>query len=231
MIQHATILDAVAATQTVELAATELGQSRFARSIQLEINGGSTPDWTLAIQGKVAAGATWHAIDYFRVDQGGRAAVSKATLTVNWTTAQHYVIPNPPPFVRLVATRTGGTLTVHGAFSSEGFSLAEPATVETSRALISGATSGDNTLVAADNAGRKIRVYSLFIVVAGAVTVRFESGASGTALTGVMSFAANGGISLPHNPDGWFETAADTLLNMELGGAVQASGALTYGLV
>ena len=97
-------------------------------------------------------------------------------------------------------------------------------------APISGASSGDNTLVAAD-ATKKIRVFALSVVAAGAVTVRFESAAGGTALTGVMSFAANGGYVLPFNPAGWFETAVNQLLNMELGGAVQVSGHLTYGLV
>lgn len=94
-------------------------------------------------------------------------------------------------------------------------------------AAISGATSGNNTVVAAVS-GKKIRVVSMFLVCAGAVNVRFESAADGTALTGVMSFAANGGISLTQNDAGWFETTAGELLNMELGGAVQVSGGLTY---
>jgi len=97
-------------------------------------------------------------------------------------------------------------------------------------AAISGASSGDNTIVAA-NATKKIRVFALAIVAAGAVNVRFESAAGGTALTGVMSFAANGGYVLPYNEAGWFDTAVNELLNMELGGAVQVSGHLTYGLV
>lgn len=94
-------------------------------------------------------------------------------------------------------------------------------------AALSGATSGDNTLVSAV-AGKKIRVLSLYAVAAGAVTVRFESAAGGTALTGVASLAANGGIVLPFNEGGWFETNAGELLNMELGGAVQTSGSLSY---
>jgi hypothetical protein len=98
------------------------------------------------------------------------------------------------------------------------------------RAVISGATSGDNTIVAAD-ATKKIKVLSLFLVAATAVTVRFESAAGGTALTGVMSIGATGGFVLPPPSDPtnhWFETAANQLLNMELGGAVQVSGAITY---
>lgn len=96
------------------------------------------------------------------------------------------------------------------------------------RAVIDHAASGDNTLVAAVT-GRKIRVLSLFLIVAGAVNVRFESGAGGTALTGVMNFGAAGdGVVLGYNPLGWFETAAGSLLNLELSGAVSVDGALQY---
>lgn len=94
-------------------------------------------------------------------------------------------------------------------------------------AVIDHATSGDNTLVAAVT-GKKIRVLSYVLVASGAVTVRFESGASGTALTGQMSLAANGGISAPFNENGYFETAAGVLLNLELGGAVSVDGHLSY---
>jgi hypothetical protein len=94
-------------------------------------------------------------------------------------------------------------------------------------AVIDAATSGDNTLVAAVTA-KKIRVVSLFLVSAGTVTARFESGASGTALTGQMNLVANSGFSLPFNPVGWFETGSNTLLNLELSGAVSVDGCLTY---
>jgi hypothetical protein len=94
-------------------------------------------------------------------------------------------------------------------------------------AVISAGSSGDNTVVAAVT-GKKIRVLAYALVAAGAVTVRFESGASGTALTGVMSLAANGGLAVGLNELGHFETAAGVLLNMELGGVVQVSGALSY---
>ncbi len=97
----------------------------------------------------------------------------------------------------------------------------------TKRAVIDHAGSGDNTIVAAVT-GKKIRVVSAFLIAAGAVTVRFESGAGGAALTGQMTIAANGGLVLPFNPNGWFETAESALLNLELGGAVSVDGALTY---
>lgn len=105
---------------------------------------------------------------------------------------------------------------------------------ESKRAAIDAASSGDNTLVAAAGTdpdslvGLKIRVTSLFLIAAGAVNVRFESGASGTALTGQMNLTTNSGIVLPYNPDGWFETSANELLNLELSDAISVDGALTY---
>ena len=63
------------------------------------------------------------------------------------------------------------------------------------------------------------------------VDVRFESGAGGTALTGVISLASDGnGFVLPMAPRGyhWFETTANTLLNLELSGNVQTSGCIVY---
>jgi hypothetical protein len=104
------------------------------------------------------------------------------------------------------------------------------ASQERKKLIISAASSGDNTLLAAVT-GHKIRVHSYKLVAAGAVTTRFESAASGTALTGVMSQITgvpNDGL---FEKEGLFETVAGELLNLELGGAVQVSGHLTYSLV
>lgn len=101
---------------------------------------------------------------------------------------------------------------------------------EMSRAAINAASSGDNTLVAAVT-GQQIKVLGLIMVASGDVDVRLESGAGGTALTGVISLAADGnGFVLPIAPPGyhWVETAAGALLNLELSGAVQVSGCLVY---
>ena len=95
---------------------------------------------------------------------------------------------------------------------------------------ISGATSGDNTLKAAVT-GHKIRVHAYTLVAAGAVTVAFESAASGTALTGDMSLITGVPLVVPFTREGHFETVVSELLNMELGGAVQVSGHLIYSLI
>jgi hypothetical protein len=94
-------------------------------------------------------------------------------------------------------------------------------------AAIDAATSGDNTLVTGVT-GKKIRVLSLMMISAGTVTARFESGASGTALSGQMNLIANSGFTLPFNPVGWFETAAAALLNLELSAAISVDGMLVY---
>jgi len=111
--------------------------------------------------------------------------------------------------------------------STSGLAASDTAPLLIKFAVIDAATSGDNTLVAAV-AGKKIRVVSLWLIAAGTVNTRFESGASGTALTGQANLTAQAGYVLPFNPTGWFETAAGALLNLELSAAVSVDGSLSY---
>jgi hypothetical protein len=101
--------------------------------------------------------------------------------------------------------------------------------MEKIRYAVISAASTDNTVVAAVT-GQCIRVLAYTLVVTGAATARFESAASGTALTGQMPFAANGGVSAPYNPQGHFQALSGQLLNLELS-ANAAHGHLTYVLV
>lgn len=94
-------------------------------------------------------------------------------------------------------------------------------------AVIDAATSGDNTLVSAVT-GKKIRVLAVVLVSSGTVTVRFESAAGGTALTGQMQLTAQTGFSAPFSPVGQFQTVAGELLNLELSAAVSVDGWLVY---
>ncbi len=97
-------------------------------------------------------------------------------------------------------------------------------------ALISAAASPDNTIIAAV-ATQRVRVVGIHMVAAAAVVARFESAAGGTALTGAMSMI----VGVPftaYNPLGLFEQdVINELLNLELSGAVQVSGWLTYHLI
>ena len=88
-------------------------------------------------------------------------------------------------------------------------------------------TSPDNTLIAAVS-GKKILVLGCVLIAAGAVNIRFEDGAGGTALTGVINLTTNSGFTLPLGIPGWFRTSTNTLLNLELSGATAVAGTLVY---
>lgn len=96
--------------------------------------------------------------------------------------------------------------------------------------VIDHATTGDNELVAAVE-NHLIRVYLVLLIAGGTVTVRFESGAGGTALTGQMQLTAQIGFSPAWCPYGQFETAIGESLNLELGGAVSVDGWAKYKII
>jgi hypothetical protein len=91
-------------------------------------------------------------------------------------------------------------------------------------AVISSAASAD---VVALVASKKIRVLSLFFVTSTFMSIKFQTGAT-TDITGALPLGANGGLVLPFNPVGWFETAAGAKLNIVLSVAAAVAGGLTY---
>lgn len=94
-------------------------------------------------------------------------------------------------------------------------------------AVISASSSGNNTIVTAVT-GKKIRVLAVQVNATAAVNLKWQSGASGTDLTGLNYATANGGYVLPFSPVGWFETASNTLLNLNLSAANAVGGSITY---
>jgi hypothetical protein len=94
-------------------------------------------------------------------------------------------------------------------------------------AKIAASTNGDNTLVAAV-VGKKIRVLGYNFIANGTVNAKFQSGAGGTDLTGLKYCVANMGISVSFSPVGWFETASNTLLNLNLSAGIAVGGELVY---
>lgn len=180
------------------------------------------------------------------VDDGGGALTVDGTVTANLSATDNAVLDNIQTAVEIIDNVVAGS-------EAQVDVITQPARVHTtdrisaaldSSVIMDGTTamtptfdsidvasSGNNTLLAAQGAGNKIRVLSLFLVSAGTVNVRFESGANGTALTGQMNLVANTGFVLPFNPAGWFETADNTLLNLELSAAISVDGAYTYVVV
>lgn len=100
-----------------------------------------------------------------------------------------------------------------------------PTTAALSSAIISCAAVGDNAIVTA-TVGQTTRAFKLFLVVAGAVDLKFKRGA--TDLTGAMSLGAGGSITLDFDGEPWFVTGANEAFNINLSAAVQCSGLLLY---
>lgn len=92
---------------------------------------------------------------------------------------------------------------------------------------ISVASATTTTLVALV-AAKKIRILSMYLVSTGANTINFQSHTTTANSDGLMGFAANGGMVLPFNPIGWFDTTAGEALDMVTSGAGQVSGQLVY---
>lgn len=131
--------------------------------------------------------------------------------------------------VDVVAALPAGTnLVGKVSASDETSTIYDGATALTPKfATIAASTSGDNTIVAAV-VGKKIRVLAVQVNASAAVNYKWQSGAGGTDITGLNYAAANGGYVLPYSPIGWFETASNTLLNLNLSAANAVGGSITY---
>ena len=120
--QWFTVFNAIDATTTARIPTLGSEFPEHANSIILEIVGAASPSWTLDIQGRTHQLGTYVAVDYVQIWQAGAAALANAQLSITDTTRRFYLIPNCPPFLQLIATRTDGTLTIRGSYTSEVFS-------------------------------------------------------------------------------------------------------------
>lgn len=87
---------------------------------------------------------------------------------------------------------------------------------------------GSNEVVAAITNG-KIRVLGLAMISTSANTVNFLS--ASTDISSDWAFGANGGVVLPFQEYGWFETAKGEALNITLSAAAQVGVTLVYEVV
>ena len=95
------------------------------------------------------------------------------------------------------------------------------------KAPINVSSSGATTIVAAVS-GKTIRILSLYLVVGGAVNLNWQSHLTTSDADGTQDFAANGGIVLPFNPAGWFDTVQGEALDINTSNGSQVGGNLTY---
>ena len=72
------------------------------------------------------------------------------------------------------------------------------------RSFINATNSGNTQIVAAQGEGIRIRVLSMTIVCLTALSVKFQSGT--TDIFAELPFGANGGIAIPFNQHGIFQT-------------------------
>lgn len=97
---------------------------------------------------------------------------------------------------------------------------------------INDAGSGDNEIIAAQAAGKRIAVWAILIVSDGTTDVRFEDGADGTKFTGQIPLQAREGYSISAGgivP--LFVGTAATNLNLELTAAVNVHGFVSYTVI
>lgn len=97
------------------------------------------------------------------------------------------------------------------------------------RAFVNASSSGDNELVAAQGTGIKIRIISM-IAIAGNAANTMTLRSNTTAISAGFPLAANGGFAANENSYGWFSTAANEALNVNLSGATLVAVSITYVL-
>lgn len=84
---------------------------------------------------------------------------------------------------------------------------------------------GSNEVIAAIT-GKRIRVVGLAVITTLANAIKFMSAATGISAT--LPLGANGGVVLPFNEHGWFQTAEGEALNINLGTATSTGVQVVY---
>ena len=92
-------------------------------------------------------------------------------------------------------------------------------------AFLNASSIGSNEVVAAV-AGVRHRVLSVVLITTAANSVNFLSAATGISAT--FPLAANGGVVLPFNEHGWFETAVGEALNLNMTAATATGVQVHY---
>ena len=90
------------------------------------------------------------------------------------------------------------------------------------------AASGDNTIVAAQGAGKRIAVFGYALQGGGTVTAKFTDGAGGTQLSMAWSFAVRERTGSPLGRYPLWIGAANTALILNLSGATAVGCEVTY---
>lgn len=98
-------------------------------------------------------------------------------------------------------------------------------------AVVTASSMGGGNTIVSSQASKKIRVIAANVFANGTVNTKWQSGSSGTDITGLSYLVANAGFVLPYNPVGWFETVSSAGLYLNLSASVAVGGHITYILV
>ena len=126
-----------------------------------------------------------------------------------------------------VTSISAGTNRIGAVYQVCGQMVDETGTVRTvNRSFVNATLSGNTELVATQGPGVRIRVLSVTFLALLAVTIKFQSAT--TDITAGFPIAINGGIALPYNPHGLFQTGANEALNINLSLATSVGVNVTW---
>jgi len=85
---------------------------------------------------------------------------------------------------------------------------------------VSISTAAGDLTIATPRSDQIVRLLSYVLCISSAGTVRWENGAGGAALSGVMSLASSTPLVCPHDDNAWLETTRGTALSLEATGTL-----------
>ena len=97
------------------------------------------------------------------------------------------------------------------------------------RASVNATASGNTQILPAQGVGQRIRILSAVMVTDAISVIKFQS--STTDISAGLPFSANGGVVIGPNEHGWFETAENEALNLNLSLTANVGCSITYILV
>lgn len=182
---------------------------------------------TQPVSGTVAAtqSGTWNVNNVsgtVSLPTGAATAANQAT--TNTSVAS---IDTKTPAVGQTTMAGSSPVTIASNQSAVASKFDTPTTNPLTAAVINFSATGENTTIAG-TASQTIRVFKLFLVVSTATAITIKDAAGGTALTGAMSLAANGGLALDVSDSPWFITASSGAFIISQSGTAQVSGAVYY---
>lgn len=129
--------------------------------------------------------------------------------------------------VSITAALPAGANLIGGFYGVCGQLIDETGTLRTvNRAFVNATLIGNTEVVATQGGAIRIRVLAVTFVALSAATVKFQSAT--TDISAGFPIGINGGVAIPYNPHGLFQTAANEALNINLSLGVTVGCQVTW---